>query len=120
MPEDKDNLMGDIKDSIKNMQDQMQDTYQSLSDLRVTGKSKDGTVTIIMYCNYNFGDIDFDQRALKDGVKEFKWRIREAWKNVTEEIQKTTQEKTMELLQGMEIPDEIRDMSIEDKSDDDD
>ena len=120
MPEDNENLMGDIKDSIKNMQDQMQDTYQSLSDLRVTGKSNDGTVTITMYANYTFGDIDFDQRALKDGVKEFKWRIREAWKNVTEEIQKTTQEKTMELLQGMEIPDEIRDMSLEDKSDDDD
>ena len=118
MAED-DKLMGDIKDSIKNMQDQMQDTYQSLSDLRVTGKSADGSVTITMYANYTFGDIDFDKTALKDGVKEFKWRIREAWKNVTEEIQKTTQEKTMELLQGMDIPDEIRDMSLEDKSDDD-
>ena len=32
MAEDRDSLMGDIKDSIKNMQDQMQDTYQSLSD----------------------------------------------------------------------------------------
>ena len=117
MAEDRDNLMGDIKDSIKNMQDQMQDTYQSLSDLRVTGKSNDGTVTITMYANYTFGDIDFDQRALKDGVKEFKWRIREAWQDVTEQIQQATQEKTMALLQGMDVPPEIQSIAAPEDED---
>ena len=34
-------------------------------------------------------------------------------KNLSEEIQKTTQSKTMELLQGMEIPDDIKNIGLE-------
>ena len=49
--------------------------------------------------------------ALSGGVREFKWRVREAWKDLSEKIQKTTQSKTMELLQTMQIPDEIKNIS---------
>ncbi len=37
---------------------------------------------------YNFENIEFNERALQGRVKEFKWRIREAWKNLSEAIQK--------------------------------
>ena len=51
------------------MQSQMQSTYNTLSDTRVTGTSKDGSVEITMLANYTFCDIDFDKKALTDGVK---------------------------------------------------
>jgi DNA-binding protein YbaB len=118
--DDQNKLLDDIKSSIMDMQSQMQDTYKTLSDTKVTGKSKDGTVEIVMLANYTFCDIDFDKKALSDGVKEFKWRIREAWKDVTEKIQEATQAKTVELLKGMDIPEDIKSMPIEDQSANDD
>lgn len=114
LPTETDNrLLADIKNSIIDMQQQMQATYSNLADLKLTGESHDKTVRITMTATYNFEDIEFDERALQGGVKEFKWRIREAWKNLSEVIQKTTQSKTVELLQGMRIPDDIRNISID-------
>lgn len=109
MSEDK--LLDDIKSSIMDMQSQMQSTYSNLADLKLIGESHDKTVRIVMTATYTFEDIEFDERALAGGVREFKWRVREAWKDLSEKIQKTTQAKTMELLQGMQIPDEIRNIS---------
>lgn len=112
-----DNLINDIKSSIQSMQDQMQDTYSKLADIRIVGESSDKTVRIIMTATYTFEDIEFDEKALQGGVKEFKWRIREAWKDLSEKIQQTTQSQTMELLQGMDIPEEIRQLSSEEEKD---
>ena len=112
---DENKLLDDIKSSIMDMQTQMQSTYTNLSDLKLTGESHDKTVRIIMTATYAFEDIEFDERALAGGVREFKWRIREAWKDLSENIQKTTQSKTMELLQSMQIPDEIRNISTTDE-----
>lgn len=104
-------LLDNIKNSIMDMQTQMQSTYTNLADVKLVGESHDKSVKITMTATYTFEDIEFDERALAGGVKEFKWRIREAWKDLSEKIQKTTQAKTMELLQGMEIPEEIRNLS---------
>ena len=93
------------------MQSQMQSTYQNLADIKVSGESSDKTVKIIMTATYTFVDIEFNEKALQGGVKEFKLRIREAWENVVKKIQETTQQKTIELLQQMQIPDEIRNLS---------
>ncbi len=111
-------LLDDIKSSIMDMQTQMQSTYTGLADEIVTGESHDKTVRIMMTATYGFEDIEFDEKALAGGVKEFKWRIREAWKDLAEKIQKTTQAKTMELLQGMQIPDEIKNISSVKKAED--
>ena len=106
-------LLSDIKSSIMDMQQQMQATYSNLAELKISGESHDKTVKITMTATYGFEDIEFDERALQGGVKEFKWRIREAWKNLSEAIQKTTQSKTVELLQSMNIPEDIRNISLE-------
>lgn len=111
-----DHLLDEIRSSITDMQSQMQTTYSDLSDIKLMGESSDKTVRITMTATYSFEDIEFDERALQGGVKEFKWRIREAWKDLSEKIQETTQAKTVELLQGMNIPDDIRNLSIEDES----
>ena len=108
-------LLADIKTSIVDMQQQMQATYYNLAELKIIGESHDKTVKITMTATYSFEEIEFDERALQGGVKEFKWRIREAWKNLSEEIQKTTQSKTVELLQSMNIPEDIRNISIEEE-----
>jgi DNA-binding protein YbaB len=113
-----DQLLDDIKSSIMDMQDQMQRTYSTLQDTKLIGESHDKTVRIIMTATYNFEDIEFDERALQGGIKEFRWRIREAWKNLSEQIQKTTQSKTIELLQGMQIPDDIKNLSIDEEDED--
>lgn len=106
-------LLSDIKNSIMDMQQQMQATYSNLADLKISGESHDKTVKITMTATYGFEDIEFDERALQGGVKEFKWRIREAWKNLSEAIQKTTQSKTVELLQSMNIPEDIRNITLD-------
>ncbi len=113
-----DNLLNEIKTSITDMQSQMQTTYSSLADIKLTGESSDKTVKITMTATYTFEDIEFDERALQGGVKEFKWRIREAWKNLSENIQETTQAKTVELLQGMNIPDDIRNLNVDEEGGD--
>ena len=112
-----DHLLDEIKSSIVDMQAQMQNTYSNLSEMKLEGESSDKTVKIIMSATYAFEDIIFTEQAFQGGIKEFKWRLREAWKNLSENIQKTTQQKTVELLQGMNIPDEIRNISIEDQTD---
>jgi DNA-binding protein YbaB len=110
---DQDNkLLSDIQNSILDMQTSMQSTYQNLADIKVTGESSDKTVIITMTATYGFVDIDFNDKALVGGVKEFKLRIREAWDNVVKKIQEATQAKTMELLQKMQIPDEIKNLSM--------
>lgn len=105
---DEQKLLDDIKTSIMSMQNQMQSTYMNLADIKVVGASSDKTVRITMTATYTFEDIEFDAAALAGGIQEFKWRVREAWKDLSEKIQQTTQSKTMELLQSMQIPDEIK------------
>lgn len=106
-----DKLLSDIQNSIVEMQNQMQSTYQNLAEIKVSGESADKTVKAIMTATYVFVDIEFNEKALQGGVKEFKTRIREAMENVVKKIQETTQNKTIELLQSMQIPEEIRNMS---------
>ncbi len=118
MSDDEKKLLDDIKSSIMDMQNQMQSTYSNLADIKVFGESHDKTVRITMTATYLFEDIEFDERALSGGVREFKWRVREAWKDLAEKIQQTTQAKTMELLQSMQIPDEIRNISADQNEDD--
>lgn len=105
-------LLSDIQNSIMDMQNQMQSTYKNLADITVKGKSSDGTVELTMTATYGFVDIEFNEKALQGGVKEFKLRIREAWENVVKKIQEATQAKTMELLQQMQIPEEIKNLSM--------
>lgn len=109
---DENKLLNDIKNSIMDMQNQMQNTYSNLAETKLIGESHDGSVRIIMSATYSFEDIEFTEQSLKGGIKEFKWRIREAWKNLSEKIQQTTQEQTMQLLQSMQIPDEIKNISM--------
>ncbi|MDF1795897.1 MAG: YbaB/EbfC family nucleoid-associated protein [Coxiellaceae bacterium] len=115
MADQDENLLSEIKSSITDMQSQMQSTYSNLADIKLSGESSDGTVKITMTATYTFEDIEFDERALQGGVKEFKWRIREAWKNLSDQIQETTQAKTVELLQGMNIPEDIRNLSVDEE-----
>ena len=101
------------------MQNQMKSTYEKLSSIKLTGQSEDGSVVITITATYEFLDIEFGEKALVGGVKEFKLRIKDAWKNAISQVQQATQNKTMELLQGMQIPDEIRNISTQQQDDDD-
>lgn len=114
---DEANLMNEIKGSIEGMQAQMQKTYERLSDTTLTGRSDDKKVAIKMTATYGFEDIEFDENALQGGMKEFKWRIREAFRDLLKKIQDHTQSQTMDLLQGMHVPEELRKMG---KSNDED
>ena len=111
-----DDLLSNIKNSIADMQSQMQNTYQHLAEIKVTGEYEG--VKITMTATYAFVDIDFNEKALAGGVKEFKLRIRHAWENVVKKIQEATQAKTIELLQQMQIPDEIKNLSAPTEEDD--
>ncbi len=110
-----DKLLNEIKDSIATMQEQMQSTYQNLSNIHVSGESHDKTVKVVVTGTYGFHDIEFNEKALQGGVKEFKQRIKEAWTTAVEQVQQTTQNKTSELLQQMQIPEEIRNLSLEEQ-----
>lgn len=117
---DENTLLAEIKNSIVAMQQQMQDTYAKLGETKVSGKSNDGLIEIVMTATYQFEDIKINPRAFADAAgkfsqKEFEFRLREAWKNLSEKIQKTTQSKTVELLQSMNIPEDIKNISLEDE-----
>lgn len=112
------NLLDDIKKSIMDMQNQMQQTYVNLGELKISGFSHDRTIEIIMTATYQFVDININPKAFanaegKFSQKEFTWRLREAWTDLSKRIQETTQQKTIELLQGMHIPDEIKNLNLE-------
>lgn len=111
--QDEEKLLGEIQNSIKDMQDRMQDAYKNLQNRRAIGHSKDKRVTAEFTATYDFVDLDFNSDALEGGVDEFKQRIKEALKEATESVQKITQEQTMELLQNMQIPEDIRGMNGE-------
>ena len=100
-------LIDQIKNGIAGMQDQMKNTYQQLSSSDVVGRSNEKPspyVQIILKANYEFVDIQFEKNALDGGVGEFKFRIKTAFNDAIKQVQKITQEKTMQLLQGMNIP----------------
>ena len=111
-----DQLLADIKNSIGDMQNQMQSTYQNLQAIKVSGKSIDDTVKVTLTATYGFEDIDFTKQAMEGGVSEFKTRIKEAFSDAVKKVQEATQQKTMELFQQMQIPDEIRQMSMQDQA----
>ncbi len=101
-------LLEQFQNSMKNMQNQMQDTYQALEKMPIKGES--GGVTITLSCTYKFIDIDIQPKAMQGGLKDFVYHIRQARTLACETIQKTTQGKTLELLETVDIPDSIRKM----------
>jgi len=112
-----DNILEELKKSMGDMQSSLEGAYKQMEEKELQGKSHDGTVTITMTATYKFVDIDFDERALKGGVKEFKWRIREAWKNLTETITSTTQEQVMDMFKDIPIPESLQDLTGQDDGD---
>jgi len=108
----KDKLLHDIQDSISSMQNQFKNAYEQLSSELIHGESLDKTVKVTMTATYTFHDIEFDESALQGGVKEFKWRIKEAMKDLFDKVQKLTQDRTLSMLQNMPIPQEIKDLPV--------
>jgi DNA-binding protein YbaB len=120
-PSEKD-LIDQIKNSISGMQDQMKQTYQQLSSEDVIGKSSETPtpyVEVVLKANYEFVDLAFDKNALQGGVTEFKHRIKTAFNDAIGQVQKITQERTMQLLQGMNVPQNLQQGLNENKDDDD-
>ncbi len=77
---DENSLLTEIKNSIMAMQQQMQDTYARLGETKVSGKSHDEFIEIIMTATYQFEDIKINPRAFADAAgkfsqKEFEWRL---------------------------------------------
>ncbi len=116
---DENSLLAEIKNSILAMQNKMKEAYDHLGGLKISGKSKCGKIEIIMTATYEFEDIKISPHAFADETtgkfspKQFEVRLREAWKNLSDSIRTTTQNKTMELLQNMDIPPDIRKLSEE-------
>jgi DNA-binding protein YbaB len=116
---DESTLLTEIRNSIVAMQQQMQTTYAKLGELLINGKSNDGLVEIIMTATYQFKDIKINAGAFGDAagkfsLKEFENRLRQAWEDLSKKIQKTTQQETLELLKGMNIPEDIQNIARED------
>ena len=101
-----DSLLDEIRKSMAEMQEHMQSTYMGLETLEVAGNF-DG-VTIKMTCTYKLNDIAIEPRAMQGGIKDFTHRLRKAWEAALEEVQRATQNQTMELMKQLQIPDEIR------------
>ena len=111
-------LLSGIQSSVKDMQEQMERTYARLEKQMITGTSQDGTVEIDITATYSFGGIRFDKEALNGGIDAFKTRIEEAWTIACTKVQETTQSQTVELLQSMDLPKELQEIS--DQSSDED
>ncbi len=103
-------MLDEFKQGMADMQSSLEQAYSDMDSKEINGFSNDKTVEIIMTATYKFVDINFDERALKGGVKEFKWRIREAFKSLTENIQNTTQEQVMDMFKDVQIPDGLKEL----------
>ncbi|OGT67656.1 MAG: hypothetical protein A3J38_01485 [Gammaproteobacteria bacterium RIFCSPHIGHO2_12_FULL_45_9] len=110
-----DKLLNDIKGSIMQMQDHMKTAYEKLSQEIVTGSSPDGSVKIMLTATNEFKDIEISKDAVQGGFVEFKERVKAAFQDVTKRLQETTQAKTLELLQGMPVPEDIRNLQLDDE-----
>lgn len=101
-----------LKENLGAMQEQMKTTYGALAETMITGRSDDELVSIEMSATYKLGEPGwlFDERALKGGLQAFKQRLSEAWEDLNQNIQSTTQKQTMQLLQSMPMPEGIKDM----------
>ena len=104
-------LMKELEDNMKAMKDNLEDTFNGLDKEVFTGHSSDKTLNVQMSGTYKLIDIDFNKPALQGGITEFKWRIREAWKNLMDQIQEATQKKTMDLLGNMNLPPELQELA---------
>ena len=115
---DKGELLNKIQDSIVNMQGQFKKAYEQLSHEMITGESKDKTMKIIITATQQFRDCEMVQEALVGGFTAFRARLKEAMEDLFEKLTKTTQSRTLSMLQNMPIPDEIKDLPIDKKKDD--
>jgi DNA-binding protein YbaB len=109
------NLLGKIQNSIVNMQGQFKKAYEQLSHEVITGESKDKTMKITITATQQFRDCEMVQEALVGGFTAFRARLKEALENLFEKLTQTTQSRTLSMLQNMPIPDEIKDLSLENK-----
>jgi DNA-binding protein YbaB len=112
--------MKDLEKNMQKMKDDLESTFKGLDEEIFIGQSSDKSFTIKMSGTYNLNDIDFGKQALQGGVTEFKWRIREAWKSVMEQIQEATQKKTMDLLGSMNLPPELQGLAARKQEEDED
>lgn len=104
-------LIDELKSSIGSMQERMQKTYQDLSSTKLEGVSADETVKIIMTATYQLVDLDFNEKALFGGLDKLKSRIKEAWEDLGEKIKIATQSQASSLMQNMELPEEMQQLS---------
>ena len=111
MPSPTPEMMDEFKNNLEKMQKEMQATYSGLADTNIVGTSEDKLLRIEMTATYQLVNWDFDERALKGGMQEFKKRLTEAWNDLNTSIQGATQNKTMELLNSMPIPEEMKKMN---------
>ena len=94
----------EFQKSLEKMQSQMQGLQGSLENVRICGKSVDGTVRIYVNGTGSFEDIEMDEAALKGGFKEFKWRMRQAMKDVSRQVRERTQQSVMDITKDMNLP----------------
>lgn len=99
-------LMKELEQNMQEMKANLEETFKGLDNEVFTGVSSDKTFKVEMSGTYKLIDIEFDKPALQGGISEFKWRIREAWKDLMEKIQDATQKKTMDLLGNMNMPED--------------
>jgi DNA-binding protein YbaB len=108
LPKPTPEMMQEFEENMKKMQEDMKKTYSGLADTNLKGTSKDGLISIEMTATYQLVNWDFNELALKGGMPEFKTRLTEAWEDLNSKIQGATQSKTMELLNNMPIPEEMK------------
>lgn len=111
-------LLDEIRKSMTEMQEQMQSTYMGLENLEVVGEF-DG-VTIKLTCTYKLTDIGIQPKAMQGGLKDFTHRLRKAWEEACDAVQKATQNKTMDLMKHLQIPEDLRNISLGKNNEDDD
>lgn len=106
-----DALLDEIKASIMGMQEQMQSTYTNLESTVLTGKSDDGSVILEVTATWQLKGFNFTRDSFADGRQGFIDRFFQAWADLNKKVGEATQSKTIELLQSMQIPEEIRNIS---------
>lgn len=116
----------DIKSNLLEMQKSMAEAHDKLENTIITGscntvgtEDKLPLVQISMTLTNKLDDVVVSPEAIEEGPRKARQHIREALIDLFAKFRDATQSKTMELLENMDFPEELQNLSFDDDDSDD-
>jgi DNA-binding YbaB/EbfC family protein len=98
------NPLGSLMKQAQQMQEQMQQAQDELSQLEVHGEAGAGMVQLTMTCKHEVRGIKIDDALLGEDKDMLEDIIAAAFNDALRKVEKTTQEKMSGMTAGLNLP----------------